>query len=51
VASGTLVPGETMFWGTVVGELAVAVTRDADGDVLERHELKPCSDPVDCEVR
>ena len=25
VASGTLVPGETMFWGTVPGELAVAV--------------------------
>ena len=51
VASGTLVPGETMFWGTVDGDLAVAVTRDADGEVLERHELKPCSDPVDCEVR
>jgi hypothetical protein len=51
VASGTLVPGETMFWGTVTGELAVAITRDADGDVLERHELEPCSTPVDCEVR
>jgi hypothetical protein len=51
VAAGTLVPGDTMFWGTVTGELAVAITRDADGDVLERHELKPCSDPVDCEVR
>ncbi|MBJ7356216.1 hypothetical protein [Nocardioides sp.] len=51
VAAGTLVPGETMFWGTVTGELAVAVTRSADGEVLERHEVKPCSDPVDCEVR
>ena len=51
VAAGTLVPGETMFWGTVTGELAVAVTRDSDGEVLERHEVKPCSDPVDCEVR
>jgi hypothetical protein len=51
VAAGTLVPDETMFWGTVTGELALAVTRDADGDVLERHELEPCSDPVDCEVR
>jgi hypothetical protein len=51
VTAGTLVPGDTMFWGTVSGELAVAITRDADGDVLERHELEPCSDPVDCEVR
>ncbi len=51
VAAGTLVPGETMFWGTVPGELAIAVTRDADGDVLERHEVKPCDSPVDCEVR
>lgn len=51
VAAGTLVPGETMFWGTVTGELALAVTRDAGGEVLERHELEPCSDPVDCEVR
>ena len=31
VAAGTLVPDETMFWGTVSGELALAVTRDADG--------------------
>lgn len=51
VAAGTLVPGETMFWGTVTGELALAVTRDAEGDVLERHELKPCNSPVECEVR
>ena len=51
VASGTLVPEETMFWGTVTGELAEAVTRDADGTVLERHQLAPCSAPVDCEVR
>jgi hypothetical protein len=51
VAAGTLVPGETMFWGTVAGDLALAVTRDADGTVLERHEVRPCSDPVDCEVR
>jgi hypothetical protein len=51
VAPGTLVPGETMFWGVVEGELAKAVTRDAAGNVLEDHEVKPCSDPVDCEVR
>jgi hypothetical protein len=40
-----------MFWGTVAGELAQAVTRDADGKVLEQHAVKPCSDPVSCEVR
>ena len=51
VAAGTLVPGNTMFWGTVDGELAQAVTRDAEGKVLEKHEVKPCSDPVSCEVR
>ena len=51
VASGTLVPGNTMFWGTVDGDLAKAVTRDADGNVLEEHVLKPCGSPVDCEVR
>ena len=51
VAAGTLVPGSTMFWGTVDGELAQAVTRDAEGKVLEKHEVKPCSDPVSCEVR
>jgi hypothetical protein len=51
VAAGTFVPDETMFWGTVDGELAKAVTRDADGHVLEEHEVKPCTDPVNCEVR
>ncbi len=51
VASGTLVPGDTMFWGTVAGSLAKAVTRDADGNVLEEHDLKPCDSPVQCEVR
>ncbi len=51
VAPGTLVPGNTMFWGSVDGDLAIAVTRDADGKVLEEHVLKPCSSPVDCEVR
>ena len=51
VASGTLVPSDTMFWGTVDGDLAKAITRDADGHVLEEHEVKPCSDPVECEVR
>ena len=51
VEAGTFVPGDTMFWGTVDGPLAKAVTRDADGDVLEEHEVTPCDSPVDCEVR
>ena len=51
VASGTVVPGETMFWGSVDGELAMAITRDASGKVLEKHVLEPCSSPTDCEVR
>ena len=51
VEAGTFVPGDTMFWGTVDGDLAKAVTRDAAGRVLEEHEVKPCSDPVECEVR
>lgn len=51
VSSDDVVPGETMFWATVDGELAQVVTRDADGDVLERHDVQPCDDPVDCEVR
>jgi hypothetical protein len=51
VEAGSLVPGDTMFWGTVDGDLAMAVTRDADGNVLERHVLTPCDSPTDCEVR
>jgi hypothetical protein len=51
VAPGTLVPDDTMFWGTVDGELAMAITRDASGKVLEKHVLEPCADPVACEVR
>lgn len=51
VESGSLVPGASMMWGTVVGELAAVVAYDAAGEVIEDHRLKPCSDPVDCEVR
>lgn len=51
VERGSVVPGASMLWGTVVGKLAAVVAYDADGDVIEDHELKPCSNPVDCEVR
>jgi len=32
-------------------DLAMSVTRDAAGNVLERHVVKACSTPVECEVR
>jgi hypothetical protein len=35
----------------VVGGLAAVIAYDANGDVVEDHKLKPCSDPVDCEAR
>jgi hypothetical protein len=51
VESGTVVRGDTMMWGTVTGELAAVIAYDANGDVVEDHQLEPCTDPVDCEVR
>lgn len=51
VESGSVVPGASMMWGTVEGKLAAVVAYDAAGEVIEDHELRPCSDPVDCEVR
>jgi hypothetical protein len=48
VASGTLVPGETVFWATVPGELVRAVTRNADGEVLEDHPVRACSGMAGC---
>lgn len=49
--AGTLSPGDTIMWADVPGELARVTAYDAAGDVIENHKLKPCSDPVDCEVR
>lgn len=51
VSPGTLVPGESMFYAQVPGELANVTIYDSRGEVLESHDLEPCSDPVDCEVR
>lgn len=51
VASGTMVPGRTVFWATVPGVLSEVVTRDADGDVLGQHTLQPCPQtPEDCRL-
>jgi hypothetical protein len=51
VAAGTLVPGESMFYAEVPGELARVVAYDAAGDVIENHRLRECDTPVECEVR
>lgn len=51
VLAGTLVPGDTMIYGEVPGELARVIAYDADGNVIEDHELRDCDSPVDCEVR
>ncbi len=51
VAYDTVVAGDSMMWADVPGELAKVVAYAADGSVVEDHELRPCDDPVDCEVR
>lgn len=51
VLSGTLVPGDTMFWANVPGDLRHVTAYDADGDVVDDHAVEPCSGGVDCEVR
>jgi hypothetical protein len=51
VESGTVVAGASMIWGTVVGDVAAVIAYDGAGKVIEDHRLRPCSDPVDCEVR
>lgn len=51
VESGTVVPGNTLFHANVPGHLARVIAYDASGNVIENHELKPCSSPADCEVR
>ena len=51
VEAGSVVPGSTMMWGRVQGDLAAVIAYDSSGEVIEDHELQPCSSPVDCEVR
>ncbi len=51
VEAGTFSPGDSIFYANVAGELARVVAYDADGHVIEDHELRSCDDPVDCEVR
>jgi hypothetical protein len=51
VDSGALSPGDTLFWSEVDGEVARVDAFDGSGELVEAHEIRPCSDPVDCEVR
>ena len=51
LASGTVSSGDTLFWAQVPSDVADVVARDSDGNVIEDHQVKSCSSPVDCEVR
>ncbi|MGH3333182.1 MAG: hypothetical protein ACRDPJ_17935 [Nocardioidaceae bacterium] len=51
VSSGGIAPGDTVWWADVPTPLAKVVAYDAGGDVVDEHPIKPCDDPVDCEVR
>ncbi len=50
-AYGQVTEGDSMMWANVPGDLAKVVAYDADGHVIEDHELMPCDSPVECEVR
>lgn len=47
----TMAPGSSILWAEVPGALARVVAYDADGDVVDDHQLRACSGGVDCEVR
>jgi hypothetical protein len=51
VLAGTLVPGDTIFWANVPGDLTHVTAYDAAGDVVDDHAITSCSGGVDCEVR
>jgi hypothetical protein len=51
VEAGTVVPGDSLFFADVPGELAKVVAYDARGEIVEDHPLKECATPVECEVR
>jgi hypothetical protein len=51
VEAGTLVPGDSMFFAEVPGELARVIAYDDAGNVVEDHQVASCSTPVECEVR
>jgi hypothetical protein len=49
--SGGISKGDTLFWAETPVEVAKVVAYDADGGVVASHDIRECSDPVDCEVR
>ncbi len=49
--SHAVVEGNTVFWAEVPGDVARVTAYDSDGKVVDEHKIKPCDDPVDCEVR
>lgn len=51
VMAGTFVPGDTMIWADVPGDLTHETAYDAAGDVVDDHAITSCSGGVDCEVR
>lgn len=51
VLPGTLVPGDTLFWANVPGELRHVTAYADDGAVVDDHAIESCSGGVDCEVR
>lgn len=51
LASGDLSEGNSIFWTSVAEPVASITAYDAEGGVVITHEIKPCKDPVDCEVR
>lgn len=51
VLPGTFVPGDTIFWANVPGELRHVTAYADDGAVVDDHAIESCSGGVDCEVR
>jgi hypothetical protein len=51
IDSGGIHHGDTLFWATAPAAVASVTAYDADGNVVARHRVRSCSDPVDCEVR
>jgi hypothetical protein len=51
VDAGELSQGDTLFWAETTAEVARVTAYDAAGDVIDVHEVRACTDPVDCEVR
>lgn len=47
----SLVDGASIMWANVPGAVQRVIAYDADGEVVDDHELRKCSGGSDCEVR